>query len=646
MIFSVILRNIKTYSRLTYVPVSNGFNFTSFIGENGVGKSSVIEALDTFFNKSQLEWNLHHSTSKGINGTEPVICPIFLIPKKAIHTNSNIYKYLELLSDITWQIEFDDFNSSQHRISKDFCQHRDTFLKENINAEKKYFLFPLGLKLMSIRPKKVIEKSLSIFDSIDDYENRVQSELSTDYNEVLEKVLSHVNEYIRYIYIPSDVNIEEYTKIESQTTQSLMGTTVDDIIKDSIDKKIITSINTELDKYIERMSLSLEKYVYRKPGQKQTLFNISHLSSKIVETYFESKVLNLKTDNGTTPIYNLSSGERRMALIDLALAFLKTTASNPKEQIILAIDEPEISLHTSSCFEQFEKIKEISTLGVQTLLTTHWYGFMPIVSEGLGVYVANFEDTKTCSPIDLRCFRDEFKRLKKFTKGQLPKEIELKSTNDLVQSIVSSVTNQECNWIICEGSSDSIYLNHFISGRKKAYILPIGKSSNVKKLFSYLYLALGDERDSIKGRVFLLLDTDRKYEPHSPEFNVSQIRIRRLLNCIKDKKTKLKLTSDNDYYPPTEIEDSLSGEVFFECLSYFASNGYSNILTPLLSEIKVKYKDSSSGMALDLTDSQKITLTEFFDLEGVKIHFALKYKEIDRDIKTPDWVEEIIEFLI
>jgi hypothetical protein len=159
-------------------------------------------------------------------------------------------------------------------------------------------------------------------------------------------------------------------------------------------------------------------------------------------------------------------------------------------------------------------------------------------------------------------------------------------------------------------------------------------------------LALGDERNSIKGRVFLLLDTDRRYESHSPEFNANQIQIRRLQNCINDKKTRLKLTSDNDYYPPTEIEDSLVGEVFFECLSYFSNNGYSDILTPLLNSIEVKYRDSASGLALDLTDSQKVILSEFFDLDGVKIKFALKYKELDKDIKTPEWIEEIIDFLI
>jgi predicted ATP-dependent endonuclease of OLD family len=561
MLFSLILRSYKTYGRLTYVPVSNSNNFTAFVGENGIGKSSVIEALDTYFNKPQADWNLHHSTSKGVQEREPTICPIFFISKKNINSTTNIYKYLNVISDITWQLEFDDFNSSQHRISKEFCSHRDALIKEQSNVYNEYFLFPLGLKVTSLRPRTTI-KSLSIFDAIDDYKYRLKDELDVNLEDTSEKIYSYLQQYYKYIHIPSDIDFEEYTKIESDTIQALMGTTVEDMIKSAVDTKFIKDINRQLDEFIKKTSSDLEKYTYKKPGQKQTLFNLSHLSSKIIDTYFESKILNLKTGSDTTPIYNLSSGEKRMALIDLAKAFLINTHEKTNKKIILAIDEPEISLHTSSCFEQFEKVKEISNFGVQTLITTHWYGFMPIISNGLSVYVADLDENKVCRQIDLRCFRDEFKRLRKETKGKLPREIELKGTNDLVQSIVASITSKDCNWIICEGSSDKIYLEHFLEGKKDVYILPIGKASNVKKLYSYLYLALSEERDNIIGKVFMLLDTDRMYEKYNPEGELNSIRINRLSNCLDTKITILKKTSDTAFYPPTEIEDSLIGEFF------------------------------------------------------------------------------------
>lgn len=50
MIIGVILRNFKTYKNINYIPLSNGESFSGFIGANGIGKSSILEALDCFFN--------------------------------------------------------------------------------------------------------------------------------------------------------------------------------------------------------------------------------------------------------------------------------------------------------------------------------------------------------------------------------------------------------------------------------------------------------------------------------------------------------------------------------------------------------------------------------------------------------------------
>ena len=644
MIFSIMLRSFKTYNRQSYIPISNGSMFTAFIGENGIGKSSIVEALDTYFNKPQTDWNYHHSViSKGVQEREPVICPIFLVKKNILRSNSNIYKYLNAVSDVVWQLEYEDFNSAQHKISREFCEHRDSFLVDNPDAMGEYFLFPIGLKVESLRPR-MTKKTMGVFDSIQDFEDiYVDFDISQD--KILEEIYYFVVNLYSFIYIPADLDFEEFTKIEGKAIQSLMGSSVDEMIKQLLDNSFISEINKKLDKFISDISSKLEKYEYKKPGKKQTLFNSSHLTSKIIETYFESKVLNLKSGNNNTPIYNCSSGEKRMALIDLAKAFLQSVNLDNNKQIIIAIDEPEISLHTSSCFEQFEKIKSISNGNVQTLLTTHWYGFMPVVSHGSAIYIAERGEEKIYSLIDLRCFKDELSRLRKISKGKFPKEIELKSNNDLVQSIVASITSRKYNWIICEGSSDKIYLEHFIGRKTQVYILPMGKSSNVKKLFKYLYLALSEERSDIKGKVYMILDTDRSFELFQKEGQLDGVEIKRLQNDIASRSTKLYQTSDNNFYPPTEMEDCLLGEEFLDVLFYFSENGYEDYLKGLLNGLEVKYSRSCSGLAFDLKDSQRQELNTFFDLPGVKIKFALKYVELSPKNNIPDWISEVLDFL-
>ncbi|PSD43697.1 hypothetical protein C7E23_15375 [Elizabethkingia anophelis] len=50
--------------------------------------------------------------------------------------------------------------------------------------------------------------------------------------------------------------------------------------------------------------------------------------------------------------------------------------------MILGIDEPEASLHISACFSQFEKLINLSKSNHQVIVSTHWYGYLPIVSNG------------------------------------------------------------------------------------------------------------------------------------------------------------------------------------------------------------------------------------------------------------------------
>lgn len=78
MIAGVFIRNFKTYRGINYVPVSDSSNLSGFLGNNGIGKSSVLEALDCVFNDSS--WNLNIVVKKsGLEKTEPYIVPFFIL---------------------------------------------------------------------------------------------------------------------------------------------------------------------------------------------------------------------------------------------------------------------------------------------------------------------------------------------------------------------------------------------------------------------------------------------------------------------------------------------------------------------------------------------------------------------------------------
>ncbi|MDO5090335.1 MAG: hypothetical protein Q4D61_02205 [Cardiobacteriaceae bacterium] len=59
MIVGVFLQHFKIYHGVNFIPISNGSSFCGLLGNNGVGKSSVLEALDCFFHYNQKTWNVN-----------------------------------------------------------------------------------------------------------------------------------------------------------------------------------------------------------------------------------------------------------------------------------------------------------------------------------------------------------------------------------------------------------------------------------------------------------------------------------------------------------------------------------------------------------------------------------------------------------
>lgn len=62
MLISVAIKNYKIYKNLQYIPISFGSEFSAFLGPNGVGKTSIFEALDKFFNGG--DWIFNNDSKK------------------------------------------------------------------------------------------------------------------------------------------------------------------------------------------------------------------------------------------------------------------------------------------------------------------------------------------------------------------------------------------------------------------------------------------------------------------------------------------------------------------------------------------------------------------------------------------------------
>ncbi|WP_447802021.1 AAA family ATPase [Pseudomonas serbica] len=651
MIIGAILRNYKCYSGINYIPVSNGSKFNAFIGENGAGKSSILEALDVFFNGGS--WNLNNdAVANGIASRRPHICIVLALEKNKWdtyakrHNDKDVLSLIDGYSHALWTSKLEEFNAAHREEAKKFIAQRDSFTTISPDS---HYLCAIGQQY------EVIERShLSIFGALSTIDilpffqpaaNELPKEAS-EREKAVSAIALKLSKFIvsnyNYIYTPAEVDVEKYTKIESKAIQKLSGKDIEDILREIIPSSTLREINRKLSEFIDGIEETLVTYQYKKPSLRQSHLNFSDLSNRVIDSYFSIRVLNKTDGQLRTPVSQLSSGEKKKALVDISHAFLSKNKDLDRE-VVFAMDEPEASLHTGAIFEQFERIHQISSLGVQCLITTHWYGFVPILTTGTAVNIYKNGQEIANSMMDISFYRETIRKQREQSKGLLPSDISLKSRNDLVQTIMASIRKpQPYSWIICEGTSERLYFEKYFEEEiksNKLKILPVGGAKEVKRLFEYLELPIREDEKQITGKIFCLIDTDAQYlDCNFADYE--NLKFRRLLSV--GGKTKLTISGGNIKTPPTEIEDSLDARLFLKTLEIFSAEN--SPLKELLDSIKIIDLNLCSFAAFDWRGSEYDLLKQIFDKNDFKFKFAEKYTSFIEDdcfSPCPEWIQDI-----
>ncbi|GMA81703.1 AAA family ATPase [Shewanella glacialipiscicola] len=658
MIIGLFLKHIKAYKGINFVPIGRTYKFVTYVGENGAGKSSILETLDSFFNNKSYPIN-KSALSDGINttGNEPFAAPVFLIEKAKVRSHKRLF---ELLSLYFWNVQKTSLHAGVQSSMKEFFELREPLLTDENYSQETHYFFVFGEQNLISTPKpyfasfhgeegfllSFLELGSEVFLDMDATEKRNKiSELRDELNKKValkewRDVSSYLKEMYSYVYFPVEIEVESFTKIETREMQKIF----DKRLKDEIESALTSvnfvnqgGINDSLDSFVSEIEEILEnKYCYDTGQRRNNSVTKSDIVNKILEVYFQKRILNKKSGGELTKVSELSAGEKRQALINLVYAFLKR---NPDREtmVIIAIDEPENSLHTALCYDQFEKLKEVSELN-QILITTHWYGFLPVVSEGFGHFL-NVTDNKIgFETYDLYNYRSEIQTAISTSRNQIPSNFILKSTYDLVQSIFYSLKNAEpYNWIICEGISEKIYFEYFFAEEiitKRLRILPMGGQSKVIRLYKYLQNPISEERCS--GKVYCLIDTD---QIRCEEINrgCNTLSIRRLSNGGNSDTTSL-LTLDNNDTSETDIERALNPILFKTTIEALTDNP----------EYQIDSTVNESGNSDFIRNFRNVDLENYFkeDEGNNKILFAKEYIKIcERDDPTkdmiPNWVTDI-----
>lgn len=631
MILGIFLKGYKTYQNLTFIPFIQepSHKLSIFIGKNGAGKSSILEALDTLFNNR--EWNTNINSKKG----EGFICPIFLISKR----EKTLSKAIPYISDYFWNYTTPlNVGAAAYDAWVQFIDFREE-LKTYISPSDFYLVVTgideEGQQSYTSTHKKIRDSFRRNSISFNDHEKTKQSIL----------------DQYRYIYLPIHNSPTSLLDLKAKELQALLDKNftkeIEKILSTETDRSNpVRKINDHLEKFVDEINTKLHDL----NGEYQYKSNQTHritpqdISEIIINKYLTKRPLQKESKS----IENLSSGEQRMAIIDVAYAFLSKSTDTTKE-IILAIDEPEASLSPTNCLTQFRRIFEISSkFKKQSLISTHWYGLLMAPEDATLTHIEKSENRPYFNSFNLAKIQEE--------RRKFPDSFEMKSYFDLISSILSVIKGGENNWIICEGQDDKNYIKKLVSPDiKNLTILPIGGRGGVIKTYAYLRIAAEDkaERGLLKGKILCLIDSD----PEIISIETGNRESKKHLKILRfqiDQKGEAQLVepSDSGHYKETELEDTLNPIDYYNAASAAIRRKGTPELKKVFSENLPAKEATYAGINYNLKFLQRTSLQAYEETDNIK-EFLTKneIKALLSELYTPinskpSWTETIDSFFL
>lgn len=314
MIVGILLKNYKIYGGVKYIPVTVNHNFIAYIGDNGVGKSSILEALDTYFNGR--EWNI----TKGASTTDantPYVVIVQLLKKdivnKIIKDNKDIHNdFINKVEEINAYLwNFESVENDLGSKSTEAKNLVNDLRKIDCSYQESHYLIISGNAY-----KDDYNAYFGSFDSIIAklFDVKFNSQKENE-NKKFREDFKHLNyitwDYYSYIYMPVEAGIEEFTKLETDNMQKLIGTDIGTKIAKIIGEENLKGINKGLNGFVDDLeSKLLNLYAYKSPSNRINI-TMKELIDKVIELFFSIRILHKIVDGDKIKAERLSSGEKR-----------------------------------------------------------------------------------------------------------------------------------------------------------------------------------------------------------------------------------------------------------------------------------------------------------------------------------------------
>lgn len=372
---TVTLKNFRAYKDETVVDFEN---LTAFVGKNDIGKSTVLEALDIFFNDGggivKLDKGDINQENADADNTISIIVEFTDLPASIRIDAQNMTTLQEeylLTSANTLKIRKDYPNAGKAKVfiianhpTNDQC--KDLLVKKI--AELKKILDNNNIACNDKTRSAVIRKAIWTH-----YADRLNC------NEV---AIDTSKEGAKDIYEGLETFLPLYSLFKADRSNNDTDTEVQDPMKiavkqlmareDVVDlcNQIYGIVSTELSRVAAN---TLDKLQQMDPATANTLTpSISSVQNLKWADVFKSVSIN--SDN-EIPLNKRGSGVKRLVLISFFRAEVDRRKSDPKNTnrgVIYAIEEPETSQHVKMQKMMIDSLKTLSQHPeVQVIITTH-----------------------------------------------------------------------------------------------------------------------------------------------------------------------------------------------------------------------------------------------------------------------------------
>jgi len=371
----VSIQNFRSYKEKISFSLDN---LTVLVGKNDIGKSTILEALDIFFNDKLATVKIDRED----------------INKQALQEGNNETIISVIFENLPETIIIDDTVSTNFK--KEFLLNKDNNLeiikKFSNAAAPKIFINayhptnPLCSDLLLKKHKNLntIIKDLDITFTGDKRKNsEMRIAIWNHFSEDLQLAETEIDvskEDAKQIFEKLQLYLPQYSLFQADRKNSDGDNEIQDPLKESV-KQIINDpdLLKDLDaianrirvKLVEISDLTLEKIQEMDPSIAETLkANIPETQDLKWADVFKNVSI---TGDHDISINKRGSGIKRLILLNFfrAEAERKRNIEEQTRPIIYAVEEPETSQHFSHQRLLIEAFKKLADDGHQILLTTH-----------------------------------------------------------------------------------------------------------------------------------------------------------------------------------------------------------------------------------------------------------------------------------